>query len=163
MKVEEYIVRDKEKDDDVLHRKGFDVNIRLYSENPYYRKLIQSIIEYFKNVRKLSFEDYSKIRGISGANVGIPLNIIVVYDSPIKTFVMINPKVIEESKKKIERYSNCGSLMLKKSIKILRPRWIKVEYFDIKGKKNHKAFFGSLGATILHEIEHNLGILITDK
>jgi peptide deformylase len=64
----------------------------------------------------------------------------------------------------VEVESNCGSVVLEEPIKVKRHKKIVVSWFDHKdGKYQTQEFEGQLGNTIQHEIEHNLGILITDK
>jgi peptide deformylase len=66
--------------------------------------------------------------------------------------------------KKVATDSNCGSIRLEKPIKVGRYAEIEVEWYDEEGKF-HKEWrnieTGSL--TIQHEIDHNLGILITER
>lgn len=142
-----------------LHSTMFNVNIRLLKINKGYKQLIKSIIDYMNDILNKNYNDYSKLKGISGANVGIPFNIVV------SDFVyMINPIIINVSKETYLTKSNCGSLLLPKPIQVKRYKWIEVEYFDINGVKVvSDIFMRPLAGTIQHEIEHNNGILITDK
>ena len=169
MKIKECIVQngeqyDNEPCDEVLHRKLFDVNMRLYGENRYYRTLIHEVIEHLLTCLETSFEDYAKVKGISGANVGIPFNIIAIR-SGTETIPMINPKLLRQSRKIRKTTSNCGSLNLKIDIEIERPEWITYSYYDMSGKRLtvEKLEVSDGASTVLHEIEHNLGILIIDK
>ena len=54
------------------------------------------------------FSDYTKLQGISGANVGIPFNIIIVRDLD-NYIIMINPEILSKSKETKLVKSNCGS------------------------------------------------------
>ena len=152
-----------EEDKDILTRKLFDVNIRLFNSNSQYRDIIFSICEYIKFSSKTEKEGYKKPHGWSGANAGIPFNIIAV-NRQGNTDIMINPKILKSYGTKIESESNCGSLTLEKPIKITRNEFIDIEYYKVDGKKyiENKVDRKSGGLTIQHEIEHNLGILITD-
>jgi len=169
MKIKECIIQngeqyDGESCDEMLHRKLFDVNMRLYVENRYYRTLIHNIIEHLLTCLETDFEDYAKVKGISGANVGIPFNIIAVRNG-IEVTPMLNPKLLKCSRKTRKVISNCGSLNLKVGIEIERPEWITFSYYNISGKHltMEKIEISDGASTILHEIEHNLGILIIDK
>lgn len=155
MKIKEYVVQDKEEYDEILHRRGFNVNMRLYNSNVIYRRLIQDIIQYMMCTKNLSFGDYPKVKGISGANIGIPLNLVIVGNK-----VMINPTIVAQDHPNTFFVSTCGSIPDAR-VTVIRPSWITVEYFDINGKKDEETFTDNVG-TICHEIEHNLGILITD-
>ncbi len=167
MKVAQVVVQDKEKHDAVLHMIGGPVNIRLFKNNSAYHKLICNIVNYIKFAGGLKFEDYASIQGISGANVGLSLNIVVINTKDdAETF--LNPKIVKASEEMVSCNSNCGSLNLPNKIKILRHRWVVVEYYDMEGKwQSNKFRIGDdnavASATLQHEIEHNLGILVTDK
>jgi len=76
---------------------------------------------------------------------------------------MINPKIVEKSTRTKVLKSNCGSIRLEKSIKVIRPEWIRIEFHNMNLIKETHKIDGYLGFTIQHEVEHNLGILITDK
>jgi peptide deformylase len=161
--IKNFIIQDKEDDDDMLHHKLFDVNIRLFNTNKKYRKLILKIVSYMKRVAKKKFKDYSAAKGISGANVGIPFNIIGVKGEDKKWDFFLNPIYIKRSKEKKVVKSNCGSLCLKEPIKVKRHVWVKVEYYDLGGTKKLNIFDGRYGYTVQHEVDHNVGILIADK
>jgi peptide deformylase len=111
------------------------------------------------------YDDYKNVKGISGANVGIPYNIIIVKEKDGgKDLVFINPAVIDISKEMVEVESNCGSIVLAEPIKIKRYKKILLSWYDEEnGHVHSEEFTGRLGNTIQHEVEHNQGILITDK
>lgn len=170
MKVAEHIVQDGEKHDDCLHRRLFDVNMRLFNTNGSYREIIDDIIHHMCDVFYNDFEDYASLKGISGANVGIPFNIVVIstsndannIDALTDFLIMINPQIVDDSGETVVKKSNCGSVNLPKSIDVERYTWVRVAYYDENGKHVVKKFTKYSG-TVQHEIEHNLGILITDK
>lgn len=163
-------IQNGQENDDCLHRPGFNVDIKLFRENREFKAIIYQIIDYMKIILCTSFKDYGKLRGISGANIGIPLNIIaVLFEGHIDVF--INPKILKASDSKTTVLSNCGSLRLSKPIKVDRNSWIQISWMDVEGK-NHKRYFTvtnvtnyntlPIAATLQHEIDHNKGILITD-
>lgn len=161
--IEDYMVQMKEEQNDVLTQKLHDVNIRLYNNNREYRDIVREIINHMSRVLYMKFENYSNIKGISGANLGIPFNIIVVKinDMPKQ---MINPKITENFGKRIDVLSNCGSLLLTKKVTISRSEFIKVTYYNLNGDKRTKEFSEKQsGLTIQHEIDHNLGITLLNK
>ena len=143
-------------DRDILTRRLFDVNMRLFNNNEGYRNLVLHCCEYIRIGAETEKEGYSKPYGFSGANAGVPFNIIATADGT----VFINPKIVETSWNMVETLSNCGSLLLPEPIKIKRYANVKVTYFDIMG--NQRSISGRL-ATLQHEIDHNNGILITDR
>lgn len=163
-------IQNGQKNDDCLHRPGFNVDTKLFRKNKTFRNIICQTIDYMKSVLCTSFKDYGKLKGISGANIGIPLNIIaILFEGHIDVF--INPKILKVSDSKTTVLSNCGSLRLSKPIKVNRNLWIQIEWMDVNGK-NHKGYFTTINvtnynilpiaATLQHEIDHNKGILITD-
>jgi len=164
--IRNFIIQDKEDDNDILHRKLFDVNIRLFNINKKYRKLILNTVSYMKKIAKKKFEDYSPAKGISGANVGIPFNIIGVLDKNIykdKWVFFLNPEIVSRSGVKETVKSNCGSLLLKEPIKVNRHKWVQLKYYNLKGEKKIGYFNGRYGYTIQHEVNHNNGILINSR
>lgn len=166
MKIAEMIVQLGEEHDQALHMAAAPVNMRLFRSNPYYRMLILRIDDMMRRMMKMKYEDYAAVRGISGANIGVPLNIVVINtkEDP-KTF--LNPKVVSASDEMRTAKSNCGSLNLPKSIAVKRHEWVEVEYYDCAGDKHTETFTMGEGTvpsgTLQHEIDHNLGILITDR
>lgn len=144
-----------EEDRDILTRKLFDVNMRLFHVNPDYRSVVQGCCKYIRGCAVTEVEGYKKPHGFSGANAGIPFNIIALADGT----VMINPRIVASSGER-ESMSNCGSLLLPQSIKITRHADVTVRYFDSNGF--HRMMIGYL-PTVQHEIDHNDGILITDR
>lgn len=181
MRIEKYLVQnnptiDSEENRRVLTTKLHDVNMRIYKTNRSYRFVIETIIDYMKYTLRLKFDNYPLGRGISGANVGIPFNIVVIrkkVDNKLITrlkellgknyIVMINPKIVDKDRELVIRKSNCGSLLLKEPIAVERYKSICVAYYDIKSKSHKKYFNMPIAATIQHEIDHNNGILITDR
>lgn len=171
--IRNHMVQDKTKSDDILHRKGFDVDTYLLKMSPRYRKIIQAITDHMWDLLRVPFDDYGEIRGISGANIGVPLNIIglrvtkeaegVCKRREGASFFMINPHITKRSKKLRTVRSNCGSLILPEKIEVERHEWVEVEYFDTHGNSMKNKFDGAFGSTLQHEIDHNLGVLITDK
>lgn len=162
-----FIVQNGKEDDDCLHRPGFDVSVRMFNENKAFNKVIHEIIDYMKTVLCINFRDYNKLKGISGANIGIPLNIVAVMHNNIVE-VFINPSITKVSRSKITVLSNCGSLNLPKPINVERHTWIQVKWIDVDGKQHEKHFTAhnndvevpNIALTLQHEIDHNKGVLI---
>lgn len=191
MKIEKCIVqfnarKEALQDIKILRKRLSPVNMRLYESSGRYRDIILDIIQYMKDILDTNFENYTQGKGISGANIGIPFNIIVVRrpitsrTGKVITFlsdkiklkrttqsyrylVMINPRIIGKWGEKVTLKSNCGSLLLTKPVEIERYERISVHYSDINGKQKAKEFDLPISATIAHEIDHNNGILITDR
>ncbi len=150
-------------DRDVLTRKLFNVNMRLFNTSIGYRTLVLDICKYIEWNTYTTKEGYKKPHGFSGANAGIPFNIIGVNRGA--TDIMINPRITAYYGEISKSESNCGSLTLKKPIEIWRHEFIDIEYYRMNGKKcvEKKIGRGQGGYTIQHEVDHNLGILITER
>lgn len=169
MKHSDFITHiDNEEDEVYLRSTHFPVNMRLFKTSEDYKKIILQQCEY---IRKRCLEEipgYKKPHGMSSANLGLAHNIIGVTISRNKPeeycLIMINPRILELSGVDIISSSNCGSLTLENPIKVRRSNVALVEYYDEKGEHHSEIFDRTVGSlTIQHEVDHNLGILITDK
>lgn len=165
MKHEDFCTNLKNQEDrDILTRRLFDVNMRLFHCNERYRNVVLACCDFIHFGCKYEKDGYKKPHGYSGANAGIPFNIIA-YRQGGEIIVCINPKITRYYGELIESLSNCGSLVLPEHIKISRPALIDFEYYNTKGElvKMEGVDRNAGGLTIQHEIDHNLGILITDR
>jgi len=180
--VMDYSVQDNKIDGEYkeyLHRPLFDVNMRLHESSSSYRIIVNRIIGYMVSMFDKEFHDYSEIRGISGANLGIPFNIIVVRREDDRLRIMINPEVIKRGYKSKKVKSNCGSLVLDEPVEVKRKIKVKVSYHSATYKfrkyhgrdfhtvkiepKQSKWFSAPESFTIQHEVDHNNGITILDR
>lgn len=162
-KIAKALVQVGEDDSEILIRPCFPVNIRLMRTNVGYFNVVAQVINHMKGVIQTKFSDYTALQGISGANVGIPFNIIIIYYDG-KLLTMLNPVIISKSKETKTTLSNCGSINLKEPIKVTRHISVTVRYvpfIDASCLEYEEKVFKS--GTVQHEIEHNLGILITNK
>ena len=72
---------------------------------------------------------------------------------------MINPMIVEARGNRIAE-SNCGSLLLAEPIEVIRHNWIRFTYYNRDGLACEDE--GYL-PTVQHEVDHNNGILITER
>lgn len=151
-------------DKDILTRRLFAVNMRLFGTSPQYKQMVLLICEYIKVMVSTTKEGYAAPKGFSGANGGIPFNIIA-YMTKQGPQVMINPRITRTDGDMIITMSNCGSLTLPEPIKVKRFEYIDVEYYDMEGSMHKlvKVDRDHYGFTIQHELDHGQGILITDR
>jgi peptide deformylase len=156
MIIQEYLVQNGEPDDDCLHRPLLPVNMRLFRNNVEYRSVVLAAVAHLRTVAATRFDNYPKLQGISGANVGVPFNIVIVNDR-----VMLNPCIMWMSEKTRDVISNCGSLCLSSPVPVTRAKSIRVSFYTLNGSNMLIQFYGSEAATVQHEIEHNNGKLIT--
>lgn len=168
-KVAHYLVQNGEEHDSVLHVPLFPVNIRLLKDNIDYMEVVERAVTYMQDVMGEKFSDYPRCQGISGANVGIPFNIVIV-KSRKGNIVMLNPEIIEHSDETVTTESNCGSLNLDRKINVTRYKEVTIKYidwpdevdFEVASSFNEQIKTFKSG-TVQHEIDHNNGILITDR
>lgn len=155
---------DNVEDQDILTRKLFDVNMRLFNTSYKYRKIILEICDYIKWNCYTEKEGYKKPHGFSGANAGISFNIIA-YNANHNTVVMINPVITKYYGDTIISESNCGSLTLNNPIEVERSEFIDISYYDEQGKFKElkRVDRRNCGLTIQHEVDHLNGILIYDR
>lgn len=158
-----WLVQADERNNAMLKKPLFDVNMRLYNNNTVYRKLITDIIDYMIVALKNKYANYPKLKGISGANVGIPFNIVVTRKRT-KPNVYINPSYNKTKDAKMCTVTtNCGSICLEENIITERYDAITITYFNLNGYYITKRVDDKEAFTLQHEIDHNNGILITDR
>ncbi len=168
MKISEQVVQQDDQyefDDSTLKNPVFNVNMRLFRCSPFYRQIIMDCINYMESHLNMNFEDYHNQRGISGAELGIPWNIIA-YKVGIKKKFCLNPRILRRSDDLAQTETSCGALMkLGRKVKVSRATSIDLEYYDLKGQKIVERNIGrSEGAfAIQHEVDHNCGISILDR
>lgn len=151
-----------------LKNKLPQVNIRLLKVSKEYKDFIQHACDLIVLRLKTKYSDYKRPHGMSGANCAVPFNIIAYFVNRGKVGeeikVMLNPQIIQTSKETFVTSTNCGSIRKKDSIKVMRYCEIKVSWYDVYGTKYTGTFTKETGAsTIQHEIDHNNGILVTDR
>lgn len=157
-----------EEDVPYLRTKLLDVNLRLLKSSIPYKNLVNLACEYIKFMCSNEMAGYKKPHGMSGANLAIPWNIIAYLENRDKQYekciVMINPKIINYLGNILIASSNCGSIRLKDSVPVERYERIDLQWFDLQGMEHRRILDRDMGSfTIQHEVDHNKGILITDR
>lgn len=129
-------------------------------------KLKEVLSDMCENVHKFSGV------GIAANQIGLPIRAFVVdSDNCLKEgeskqhggvpLKIVNPVITARSDEKYEPEEGCMSLP-SISTKVVRHKWIDVEYFDENGKKQKiEKADGLLGQCIQHENDHINGIVIT--
>lgn len=154
-------------DEDILTRKGFDVIVRLYNTNPLYKGVVDAACSLVLYGATTTHEGYKTPHGFSGANGGVPFNIIALADGT----VLVNATYTPVGTAKALSDSNCGSLTLAKPIRIERWARVKIDGYQWlnAGPRAGGPTLKRLDAALVgyypthqHEIDHNNGILITD-
>lgn len=169
MKVQDYLTHiDNEEDKPFLRTKLLDVNMRLFNSSTEYSDIVRACARYVVDLAGTTMDGYKKPHGMSGANLGIPFNIIAYVknrnEEDEEVVLMINPKILHATATKQIVMSNCGSIRLEEPIPVERAAGVLVSWYNYFGKKQQGVFRrGDGGFTIQHEIDHNLGVLITDR
>jgi peptide deformylase len=150
-----------------LKRPLFHVNMRLFASSPGYKRVIQAACDHLRWLCLTPLEGYKKPHGVSGANAGIPWNIIGIVGDRGRAsehcVIMINPKLVKVSPELVAAESSCGSVPGQR-VTVERHAWVKVEWFDEQGREcTNTLTRETSGFTVQHEIDHNLGIIITDR
>lgn len=97
--------------------------------------------------------------GLAAPQVGKNTRIFVMYDPP-KTFVCINPVILEASEDTSVFSEGCLSFP-NLYLDIIRPANVKVAYYDVDGKLTEKDFGDIQARCFQHELDHLDGILFT--
>lgn len=145
------------------------LNIQTGADNPILRQKAKEVKEINSQIKELvsdmkeTLESDDNSIGLAAPQIGKSLRIIAVRpDFNKKSFVLINPKIVNTSFRKIVVEEGCLSLP-DISVPIKRPLKITVEALNEKGE-TIKIKAESLFARIIqHEIDHLEGILIIDR
>lgn len=105
-------------------------------------------------------------RGITAVQIGVPERFSVIY-TPEKLIIIVNPKIVRKSDKKLLYPEMCMSAF-PVIAPVIRPAWIEFEYLDENGQKQTwqtKDDTDSgriLNRVFQHEIDHMDGIINLD-
>jgi peptide deformylase len=105
--------------------------------------------------------------GLAAPQVGINRRLMVYNESGdpkdwMGETVMINPTIIEYSTGTDIEEEGCLSFP-KIRAKVVRPKWIKIEAVNLKGKKFKKKFVGWEARIFQHEYDHLDGTVFIDR
>ncbi len=120
-------------------------------------------------VKKLVRDMYDTVKkaegiGLAAPQVGHDLAIIVVEleSMGLPPFALINPEVLESSRKKTAMEEGCLSIP-KVFGMVSRPEKIKFRGYNVEGQEIVAEADGMLAKVLQHEIDHTNGVLIIDK
>jgi peptide deformylase len=99
--------------------------------------------------------------GLSANQVGIPYKVFVMRtgDEP---FAVFNPKVVDVSDKEISMKEGCLSYPLL-FLSVKRPDAVRIRYQTVDGETTTDRFIGMTARIALHEFDHMLGKVYTQK
>lgn len=140
--------------------------------NPLLRKKSTKVTDFNSRLNKKMMKDlkdtllklkknHKKGGGLAAPQIGY-LKRIIFINAEGNSFYMINPRIIQKSKKMIDVWDFCFSCNASFLAKIKRHKKIVVEFYNEKGGKevsNFKDYFSEL---IQHEIDHLNGRLFID-
>lgn len=148
----------------------------LFNGQPALRKVSEPIKKITPEIKSLANSMLETMRaydgvGLSAVQVGVHLRLIVLYspaneeypDDPVfPLYYIVNPTLQILDKTPISMTEGCLSLPGWYG-PVLRPRSVKVNGLDLKGKKMEIVADGFLGRVLQHEYDHLEGVLFTDK
>lgn len=146
---------------DVLRAKSKEVNIESVDREAF-GKFIDDMFETMKNADGV---------GLAAPQVGKDIQCVMVDGRDIadsypylKEFfrVMINPVVLEESEETSTYSEGCLSIP-DINCDIIRPKKIKVEFYDRNFEKQVEEFNDFAARMVQHELDHLKGVMFVDK
>jgi peptide deformylase len=101
--------------------------------------------------------------GISASQVGTPYKIFLVAGAggPGTVKAFINSRIVDASAEKVKLEEGCLTYP-GISVKVRRPRTIKLRYQEPNGETKTEKFTGMTARIIQHEMDHGLGITMFD-
>jgi peptide deformylase len=141
--------------------------------DPVLKKVAANVEKFDSVLHKLIEDMYETMYeahgvGLAAPQIGKSVRLFVVdatpFDTPeVKDFkkVFVNPIITESVDNQESFEEGCLSIPgIRREVK--RPSKIKLEYYDVSGKKHHEWFEGLKARVIQHEYDHIEGILFTD-
>ena len=98
--------------------------------------------------------------GLSANQLGLPYRVFVMAGNPPMAF--FNPRIIDETKEQTVLEEGCLSYP-NMTLKIKRPKMIKLRYIDFDGNVHSEKFIGMSARIIQHELDHLNGIDYTRR
>lgn len=153
----------------ILRKKSKEVNFPLSEED---KQNIDKMVEYLRNSQIDEIAAKYSLRpgmGMSAVQIGVLKRYITIVheteEGNFNTYIVINPKIVSESKEKIYVEDGEGCLSINRETIGIVPRCarVTVEGYDINGKKITIRAREELAIVFQHEIDHLNGILFVDK
>jgi peptide deformylase len=120
---------------------------------PEYRKLTEDMIK--------ALRDGGGV-GLAGPQVGLMERIFVVHVNDGEARVFINPSIVETSQETVKYEEGCLSIPGQYA-EVVRPKTVKVQAWNEKGRPFTLDASGMLARVILHEYDHLEGTLFIDR
>jgi peptide deformylase len=100
--------------------------------------------------------------GLAGPQIGLSKRIFVVHIEGDAPRVFINPSILETSQETVKYEEGCLSVP-GVWVEVIRPKKIKVQAWNEKGRPFTLETEGILARVILHEYDHLEGVLFIDR
>lgn len=99
--------------------------------------------------------------GLSANQVGIPYRVFVIRtgDEP---YALFNPRIVDVSEKEVSMKEGCLSFPLL-YLNVKRPDAVRIRFQNENGETTTEKFIGMTARIVLHEFDHMLGIVYTQK
>lgn len=136
------------------------------------KKTLQKMMDFLLHSQDPEIAEKYELRpgvGLAAPQINISKRIIAVrttnHDDEIEEYGFFNPKIISHSVETTYLENGEGCLSVDREVTGIVPRYsrIKVEGYDINGKKIVKRFRGFLAIVFQHEIDHLNGIMFYDR
>lgn len=115
--------------------------------------------EFARNLVKFMYEQNGI--GLAANQIGVPYQIFAMRGQP-ENFVCFNPKIVDASNEEILLDEACLTYP-GLSVKIKRPRHVRVRFNTPNGDTLTKQFTGMTARIVQHEIDHLNGILFYNR
>jgi len=137
---------------DLLHEKAAPVaNIKAASHK--WKEVAQGMLEALKKGKGV---------GLAGPQIGLMQQIFVVSIEGDEPRVFINPSILETSQETAKYEEGCLSIPGVWA-DVIRPKTVKVQAWNEKGRPFTIEASGLLARVILHEYDHLEGVLFIDR
>ena len=137
---------------DLLRQKAAPVeNIRHGAQK--WQKIVQEMLEALKKGKGV---------GLAGPQIGLMQQIFVVSIEGDEPRVFINPSILETSQETAKYEEGCLSVPGVWA-DVIRPKTVKVQAWNEKGRPFTLEAGGILARVILHEYDHLEGVLFVDR
>jgi len=118
-----------------------------------WKEVFQEMIEALKNGKGV---------GLAGPQIGLMERVFVVHISGDIPRIFINPSIIETSEETVKYEEGCLSLPGVWA-NVVRPKRVKVQAWNEKGRPFTVEAEGIIARVILHEYDHLEGVLFIDR
>ena len=99
--------------------------------------------------------------GLSANQVGLPYRVFVMRTGE-KPYAVFNPRVVDVSEKELSMKEGCLSFPLL-YLSVKRPDSVRIRFQDETGEMRTEKFIGMTARIALHEFDHMLGKVYTQK